>query len=136
MNKKSLLEIDAIVNLALGLPLTIFPHRVPEVLGIPISDNSFYPSILGAILTGIGLALIVERFKDAVGLTGLGIGGAIVINFCGAGALAVQLIRGGLHLPTRGYIFLWTVALIVLLIGAIEWVTHVSTKPVTHYRND
>jgi hypothetical protein len=132
MNEKNLLEIDAIVNLALGLPLTLFPHRVPELLGIPIPDNTFYPSILGAILAGIGLALIVERFKDRVGLTGLGIGGAIVINFCGAGVLAVQLMRGGLDLPTRGYIFLWTVAVIVLAIGAIEWVTHIRTRMISH----
>ena len=85
----------------LGLPLTLFPHRVLEVLAIPIPDNSFYPSILGAILTGIGLALVIEHFKDVAGLTELGIGGAIVINFCGAGRVVVgtfmvmQLLYGG-----------------------------------------
>jgi hypothetical protein len=132
MTEKSLLTIDAIVNLALGLPLTVVPHSVAEVLGIPVPENPFYPCLLGAILTGIGLALLAERFEGVVGVTGLGLGGAIVINFCGAGVLVVLLIQGGLGLPMRGYIFLWGVALVVLAIGAVEWMAHFRPKPVVH----
>ena len=128
MTEKRLLTIDAIVNLALGLPLTLIPHSATKALGVPVPDDHFYACLLGAILTGIGLALLVERFEDVAGITGLGLGGAIVINFCGAGILVVLLAQGGLGLPTRGYILLWGVALVVLAIGVVEVVAHFRPK--------
>jgi multisubunit Na+/H+ antiporter MnhB subunit len=53
-------------------------------------------------------------------MAGLGIGGAILINICGAGTLVFLLVFGRLEIPQRGYIILWFIGLIVLLISVIE----------------
>ena len=121
MKKEStLLLVDALINLALGIPLTIYPLVMAEFLGLPIPDTPFYASILGAVLTGIGLALLIETFKDSLKITGLGLGGAIVINLCGALVLSVWLIRGRLNIPSRGYVFLGFVAVLVFATAILE----------------
>ena len=120
MNKGLLLIIDGIVNLALGILLLIFPRGIMSALGAPASTSNFYPSILGAVLFGIGLALLLEHYGSERGIRGLGLGVAIVINLCGAVTLAFWLLSGKLQIPTRGNIVLWTIAGIVLLIGLVE----------------
>ncbi len=89
-----------------------------EVLGIPDAVSAFYPSVLGAVLFGIGIALLVARFRPALG--GLGLGGAIAINVSGGLVLAVWLLAGGLALPTRGYVLLWALVLVLVGISIIE----------------
>jgi hypothetical protein len=120
MKSNVLLLTDAGINLALGLPLLFLPKETASLLGIPIPEVAFYASILGAVLTGIGLALLVEKYRGRLRVTGLGLGGAIAINLCGGGALAIWLLSGTLALPTRGYIFLGTVAVAVLGISLVE----------------
>ena len=90
------------------------------VLGVPIPDTNFYPGILGAVLFGIGIALLLEAHGESGGVRGLGLAGAIAINFCGAGVLSIWLLYTPLDLPLRGHIILWTIAVIVLGIGLIE----------------
>jgi hypothetical protein len=90
------------------------------LLGIPVPEVGFYASILGAVLTGIGLALLLERYRGRLAATGLGLGGAIAINLCGGGALAIWLLGGKLALPARGYVFLGLVAVVVLGISLVE----------------
>jgi hypothetical protein len=113
---RTLLLIDAIANLALGLLLLGFPLGVASFFGLPESASDFYPSILGAVIFGIGIALLLAR----AGRPGLGIDGAIAINLVGAGVLVVWLLSQRLGIPTRGLITLWVVAVIVLGIGVIE----------------
>ena len=109
MKTETLLSLDAAVNLALGLLLLVFPRGVMEFLGAPIPESAFYPSILGAVLTGVGFALLLERFSRTGNMPGLGLGGAIAINTCGAGALMAWLIFGDLDLPLRGVFLLWLI---------------------------
>jgi hypothetical protein len=118
MQGNSLLAVDAGVNLVLGVLLLTFPRSLVGFLGVPIAENPFYPSILGAVLFGIGVALLVERFRPAWG--GLGLGGAIAINLSGALALAGWLLAGELALPTRGCVFLWALLASLVVISAIE----------------
>jgi len=73
------------------------------------------------VLLGIGFALLIERFRPRQ-MRGLGLCGAIVINLCGAGALALWLIFGDLDIPTRGYLFLRIIAVLILGLGAVELV--------------
>jgi hypothetical protein len=120
MRRELILSIDGIVNLALGLGLILFPQGLPKTLGLPIPSTSFYASILGAVLVGIGLALLVERLWGPSHATGLGVEGAIAINLCGGGALMGWLVAGDLSIPIRGYLLLWAVAVIVLGIGLVE----------------
>jgi len=124
MNKSLLLLIDAVVNLVLGILLMWFPAKVVQVLGIPQSDQVFYPSILGAVLIGIAVALILERRRSPGSPVGLGLGGAICINLIGAAVLAAWLLIGDLQLPLRGYLVLWSLVVILVGVSAAEIIVH------------
>ena len=117
---KLLLAIDSTVNLALGLFLLLFPTGILGLFGLPPTNTYFYLSILGAVIFGIGIALLIELRSPGIGIRGLGLGGAIVLNFCGAGALVAWLLFGHLNLPIRGQVTLWAVAIVVLGIGFVE----------------
>jgi hypothetical protein len=82
-----LLIVDGIINLILGLFLLLIPFGMAPFLGVPEPVSYLYPCVLGAVLFGIGISLILEGRGGSKGIRGLGIAGAIVINFCGAGAL-------------------------------------------------
>ena len=120
MQEDQLLIIDGVVNLALGTVLLFFPRGLADLLAVPVPSSSFYPSILGGVLIGIGLALLLHRFRGRSRVIGLGIEGAIAINLCGAGVLMAWLIAGHLTIPIRGYVLLWIVTILVLGIGLIE----------------
>jgi hypothetical protein len=118
--KKRLLIIDGIVNLLLGILLLLFPLGIAPILGVPVPNNHFYPTILGAVLFGVGIALTIDAYGHQGGVHGLGIAGAIVINFCGATILIIWLLSNSLDIPLRGYFILWTIAIVVLAVGIIE----------------
>jgi hypothetical protein len=117
---KTLLAIDALVNLLLGVLLLLFPAGMLELLGLPSTSSFFYPSILGAVIFGIGAALCLELWGAPVGVRGLGLGGAIAINLCGGMALLAWLLVNDLQIPLRGHFILWAVAAVVLGIGVVE----------------
>ena len=113
--RNELLTIDGILNLVLGILLVVFPTNVVRSLGIPAGESAFYANILGGVLFGVGVALLVERFRPRLRAVGLGLGGAISINLCGGIVLAGWLLLGRLELTTFGVITLW--GLVVLLVG-------------------
>jgi len=117
---KTLLLIDGVINLVLGILLLLFPAGIVELLGLPYTNTNFYPGILGGVLFGIGLALLIERYGTTKNIRGLGLGGAIAINFCGAGVLLVWLLVAPFDIPIRGNIILWSIAIIVLIVGLAE----------------
>ena len=117
---KTLLVIDAIINFVLGLLLLLFPAGVVELLGLPLTNTNFYPSILGAVLFGIGVALLIERYGASKNIRGLGLGGAIAINLCGAGVLLLWLLIAPFDISLRGNVILWSIAIIVLIVGFVE----------------
>ena len=120
VEKNLLLTVDSIVNLVLGILLMFFPAQLLSGFGLPKVETFFYVSILGAVLFGIGVALLLERYIGKTGFTGLGIAGAIAINLCGAGALILWLLFGKLDLSPGGTIFLWSIAILVLGVTAAE----------------
>ncbi|KPJ73973.1 hypothetical protein AMJ52_02430 [candidate division TA06 bacterium DG_78] len=93
-------------------------------LGIPDVANAFYPSILGAVLIGIAIALFIEYTHKPTGIVGLGLGGAVSINLCGAVILLFWLVSGRLHIPLRGHIILWALALILIVISCFELINY------------
>jgi len=115
-----LLLIDGIVNLLLGILPLLYPTGLADALGLPPFSTTFYPTMLGAVLFGIGIALLIQRYGAQEGLTGLGIAGAIAINPCGGGVLLLWLLVGDLRVAVRGRVILWAVAIVVLLIGILE----------------
>jgi hypothetical protein len=125
---KAILIIDAAINLILGFLLLIFSPQVVQLLGVPPAEHSFYPNILGGVLLGIGIALLIECFRDSGGLVGLGLGGAITINLCGGLVLTAWLILGELNIPAGGRVFLWTLAAILVVVSSVELLVHVKGK--------
>jgi hypothetical protein len=122
MQKKhqTLLTVDGIANVVLGIILLLYPFGLDKLLGLPQSEINFYPTILGGAILGIGIALLLERFGFAKNIRGLGLAGAIMINYCGGLTLLAWLIFYPLNIPLHGYIILWIVAIIVLAIGVFE----------------
>ena len=120
MNRSTLLKADAAINLILGILLMAFLAKLVKALGIPTADPSFYATILGGVLFGIGLALLLECYRKSSRLIGLGLGGAIAINLCGGLVLAVWLVSNKIHLPLRGQILLWCLVLVLAGISLLE----------------
>ena len=117
--------IDAVINYTLGI-LCILYSFIAETIGVPIVENSFYPTILGAVLIGIGIALTIECYRKQREMVGLGLGGAVAINLSGGFVLILWLIFGDLHIPLRGYFFLWSLAIILVAISLMEVLIHLK----------
>ncbi|MBC2734977.1 MAG: hypothetical protein HF981_11530 [Desulfobacteraceae bacterium] len=124
-----LLVIDAAINFLLGLLLLGFSRPLTDLLGVPYTTVSFYPTILGGVLFGIGVALTIEAFRHPKGLVGLGLGGAVAINLCGGMVLLIWLVSGALDLPLRGLLFLWTLAVALVGISTAEMLAHCRKRP-------
>ena len=117
---RTLLFLDGAVNLGLGLLLIASPGRLVRALGVPGFGDRFYPTILGGVLVGIALALFLASRRRQGGAPGLGLAGAVMINICGAGALAIWLVLASDAVSIRGRITLWGIAMVVLGIAAAE----------------
>lgn len=124
-----LLLVDAAINFLLGLLLLGFSRPLAHLLGVPYTTVTFYPTLLGGVLFGIGVALTIEAFRQPKGLTGLGLGGAVAINLCGGIVLLVWLVSGALDLPLRGLVFLWTLAIVLVGISTVELLAHRRKSP-------
>ncbi len=121
--RRTLLELDGYANILLGLVLAFFPAPVARILGLPGVEQAFYPSLFGAVLIGIGVALLLERFRRAEHLIGLGLSGALIINLCFGIALAAWLTIADLALPFRGYLVLRILVAVLVGFGSVElWV--------------
>jgi len=120
--------IDAAINFALGILLLLsipFSDQITGFLGVPKIQHAFYPSIMGGVLIGIGIALLMERYRNKSSqMIGLGLGGAIVINLSGGLVLLGWLIFGDLYLPIRGLVFLWMIAILLVGISITEWIAN------------
>ena len=116
---KVILIVDAVINFVLGVLLLLFSPTIVAWLGVPPSSTSFYPNVLGAIFIGITIALIIGA-SEPNGVIGLGLMGAISINLCGGLVLALWLVFGRLHLPTRGFVFLWALVAILIIVSLAE----------------
>lgn len=124
--KHSILIIDAIINLILGIFLLVYAPELAKTTGIPVAYERFYPTILGSVLFGIGIALIIEITRKSSVSEGLGMAGAIVINLCGGIVLAAWLIFGDLRIPARGYLILWSLVIILIVVSLIELITRLK----------
>ncbi len=128
MQRSTLLELDGAGNLFLGVIFLVFPNAVSELLGLPGGESRFYPTILGAILFGIGIALLLERFRGSQKFTGLGLAGALSINLSFGLALVVWLLASQVELTLLGSIVLWSLVVILVGISGIELVTEIKDR--------
>ena len=123
-----LLAFDAVINLLLGLPLMLAPKTVTAVLGLPPPATGFYPGLLGAVLTGIGVALLIQVSPLVKRVTGLGLEGALCINLFGSAVLLGWLAFGEMQLALLGRTLLWIVFILVLTISGLELGWHLAGK--------
>ena len=123
---KTLILIDAIINLFLGLVLLAYSNTVVDIFGLPETENKFYPTILGAVIFGIGIALLIE-YKRKNLIIGLGLGGAISINLVGGIVLLIWLIFGELSTPTHGTAILWILAIILVGLSLLELINLIKS---------
>ncbi len=128
MKSTFLLKVDAAINLILGVLLMAFPEGLVKALGIPMEVPAFYATILGGVLFGIGLALLIECYVKSSRFSGLGLGGAIAINLCGGGVLAIWLIGDTLSLPLHGQILLWCLVLLLIGLSLLEGIAHLRNE--------
>ena len=128
MKKRIVLLIDAGINFILGILLLTFSPLVVSFLGVPSADNHFYPTLLGGIFVGITIALVIEAFKKQTEITGLGLVGAVCINISGGLVLLFWLLFGHMELPQKGFIFLWTMDVILLIISSVELFVYLRKK--------
>ena len=127
--RRTLLELDGYANILLGLALALFPAPFARILGLPGIEHAVYPSLFGAVLIGIGVALLIERFRRADHLIGLGLSGALIINLCFGIALAAWLTVADLALPFRGYLVLWILVAILVGLGTVEFWAQLRHRP-------
>ena len=124
MRNRLLLWCDAIINLLLGVVLVAYPVRLFRAIGIPFTTPAFYPSILGAVLIGVGLALLIQLRSHE----GLGLSGAVAINICGGLVLALWLLFGSLQLSTQGLVVLWALVFVLVGLSVVELVANSKEK--------
>ena len=121
MKHSAVLAVDAAMNVVLGVLLMAFPPPIVDAFGVPASQSAFYPSMLGAVLTGIGIALVIQ-IAGREQPDGLGLRGAVAINLCGGYLLAAWLLWGDLDLPVRGCVILWSLVIVLLGVSLVELV--------------
>jgi hypothetical protein len=124
MKHTFLLKVDAAINIILGILLMAFPTGLVRALGIPMEVPAFYATILGGVLFGIGLALVMECYWKSSRFSGLGLGGAVAVNLCGGGVLAIWLLSDTFSLPLRGQILLWFLVLLLVGLSIVEGFAH------------
>jgi len=110
-----ILWINALLSLTGGTLLFTIPRIAISILGLPGTNQYFYPRLLGAALLGVGGAIIIERM--APNSIGLGPGGAIALDITAATTLMLQLIAGRTGMAVRGRILLWFVVIALALMG-------------------
>lgn len=111
-----LLLADALLVLAMGAILAVFPAGTIAALGLPAGQPAFYRRLLGAALIGVGLAEMMNALPT--GLSGTGLGGAIAVNVSLGAILCLQLLKPGGGLSRPGRRLLWLVAATLLGLGA------------------
>ena len=125
--RKTLILTDSLINLFLGLVLLGYSEPVIRFFGLPVTDQYFYPNILGAMLFGIGIALYIE-YKRKDEFIGLGLGGAISINIMGGIVLFMWLISGSLIIPLKGKIIFWVLDVILVGISSLELMVYLRNR--------
>ncbi len=114
----SLISLDILLKLGVGLALVLVPLSVARITGLPHGNTSLWPRLLGAVLIGLAGAMYAEARLDTA--RGQGIVGAIIVNLAAVCVLmaAATLSPVGTR---RGTVALWlaTIALFLLSLGQI-----------------
>jgi hypothetical protein len=116
--RDQVLTIEALLRGALALVLILAPKSMIAALGLPRTEATFWPRLLGAVFAGMAAAAYIEgHFKVQ---SGLGLGGAVAVNITTAFAILTGLVVGGLDVPRRGRLLLWLCSGALILLALFE----------------
>lgn len=113
-----ILWLDVVLKLGAGLPLMLLPETSLRLAGLAHAGARLSARLLGAAMTGIALAILVEAALRRP--SGLGPGGAFAINLTGTAVLGLVLVAGKTELPFRGRALLWLLLAAMALLAALE----------------
>ena len=120
--KDLVLWFDVLARASLGGLLAVVPRIAIGVLGLPKSEGTFWPRLLGTLLLALAAGTVVDARWPGKG--GPLLGGLVAVNLAAAFALATGLVVGQLEIPRRGRFGLWFAALVSALLGLLQlaWV--------------
>jgi hypothetical protein len=113
-----LVLFELITKLASGLALLAAPLTLITLFGLAPAASAFWPRLLGAFLLGLTAATYMD-VSVRLG-HGLGLAGAMVINFAVSMALAAGLILGQSAPTRRGRVFLGGIAAALFMLALAE----------------
>ncbi len=115
---QQLLWIETLLKFSAGLVLVLAPQATIKLLGLPRSETSFWPRLLGAVLVGIAGALFLEGSRP--GSLGLGLAGSAVVNLAGAAMMGTLLAMDAGPPSTRGRVLVWSLLALLLFLSILE----------------
>jgi hypothetical protein len=113
-----LLWLEAVLKLAAGGLLLLFPRTLARALGLPPVGETFWPRMLGAIVLGLAAATVLEG--HTAGRNGLGLAGHVAINLSVALAIVALLILGRAGTAKRGRFLLAVTAIGLAVLALFE----------------
>ena len=113
-----ILWLDVILKLACGVPLVLMPQASFKAAGLPAAGSALAVRMLGAAMVGIASAILLQGMVHRT--TGLGPGGAFLVNLTGAIVLGLMLVSGKTELPWRARLLLWLLLAAMALLAALE----------------
>src|SRR5690606_41404490 len=85
-----LLWLETLLRFSSGLVLLIMPLTTARILGLPLPQALLWPRLLGALLSGMAAAILLEGSR--AGGKGLGLGGLVLNNLIRAAPLITLLV--------------------------------------------
>jgi hypothetical protein len=113
-----LLWIETVLKLASRLALSLAPLLIIKALGLPPSQSTFWPRLLGALLIGLAAATFLQGVWPEA--RAIGLAGCILINLTSAAIITVLAVLGAGAPTWRGAAVLWALVVVLIVLSLFE----------------
>ena len=117
-----LLWLETLLKGGIGLIMLLAPVAAAKIAGLPHGNTAFWPRLFGAALLGIAAAFAFEgytRLNTNISASGLGLGGAVIINLITILSLIGLILFKGTR-TRRGHLLLWSMSLLLTFLMLFE----------------
>jgi len=117
-----LLWLETLLKGGIGLVMLFTPLTAAKLAGLPHGNTAFWPRLFGAALLGIAAAFAFEgytKLNSNISATGIGLGGAVIINFVTILSLVGTIILQGVT-TRRGLLLVWSLSLMLIFLMLFE----------------
>ena len=117
-----LLWLETLFKGGIGLIMIFVPITAAKIAGLPHGNSAFWPRLFGAALLSIAAAFALEGYTQIntkITASGLGLGGAIIINLVTILSLLGTLIFKGVS-SRRGLLLIWVLTLLLAFLMLFE----------------